>query len=151
MFLLFNMLSRFVVAFLPRSKPLLISWLQSPSEVILELTKRKSVTVSTSLPIYLPWSNGTKCHDLSFLNVEFKPTFSLSSFIKRLFSSSLLSAISVVSSVNLNSPSQNTGVDSFSFLQGVFPTWYQTQVSCIAGGLFTSWATREAPFWNRQH
>ena len=90
MSLLFNVLSSLVIAFLPRSKHLLISWLQSPSEVILELTKRKSVTVSTSLPIYLPWSNGTKCHDLSFLNVEFKPTFSLSSFtfIKRLFSSS---------------------------------------------------------------
>ena len=45
-------------------------------------------------PIYLPWSHGTRCHDLSFLS--FKPTFSLSSFtlIKRLFSSSLLCAIS---------------------------------------------------------
>ena len=51
-------------------------------------------------PIYLPWSNGTRCHDLRFLNVEFKPTFSLSSFtfIKRLFSSSSLSAKRVVSS-----------------------------------------------------
>ena len=49
-------------------------------------------------PIYLPWSDGTRCHDLHFLNVEFKPAFSLSSFtfIKRLFSSSL-SAISMVS------------------------------------------------------
>ena len=49
--------------------------------------------------IYLPWGDGIWCHDLSFLNVEFKPTFSLSSFtfIKRLFSSSLLSAIMVVS------------------------------------------------------
>ena len=55
-------------------------------------------------PIYFPWSDGTRCHDLSFLNVEsFKPTFSLSSFtvIKRLFSSSSLSAIRVVSSVYL--------------------------------------------------
>ena len=53
--------------------------------------------------IYLPWSDGTRCHDLRFLNVEFKPVFSLSSFtfIKRLFSSSLLSAISVVSSAYL--------------------------------------------------
>ena len=51
-------------------------------------------------PIYLPWSDGTRCHDLRFLNVEFKPTFSLSSFtlIKRLFSSSSISAIRVVSS-----------------------------------------------------
>ena len=42
---LFNMLSRFVIAFLPRSKCLLISWLQSPSAVILEPKKRKSITV----------------------------------------------------------------------------------------------------------
>ena len=47
MSLLFNMLSRFVIAFLPRSKHLLISWLQSPSAVTLELKKIKSVTVST--------------------------------------------------------------------------------------------------------
>ena len=46
MFLLFNMLSRLVIAFLPRSKRLLISWLQSPSAVILEPPKIKSVTVS---------------------------------------------------------------------------------------------------------
>ena len=51
-------------------------------------------------PNYSSWNDGTRCHDLSFLNVEFKPNFSLSSFtfIKRLFSSSLLSAIRVVSS-----------------------------------------------------
>ena len=50
-------------------------------------------------PVYVPQSDGTRCHDLSFLNVEFKPTFSLSSFtfIKTLFSSSMLSAIRVVS------------------------------------------------------
>ena len=54
-------------------------------------------------PIYLPWSDETRCHDLSFLNGEFKPTFSLSSssFIKRLFSFSSLSAIRVVSSAYL--------------------------------------------------
>ena len=54
-------------------------------------------------PIYLPWSDGTGCHDLSFLNVEFKATFSLSSitFIRRLFSSFSLSAIGVVSSAYL--------------------------------------------------
>ena len=69
--LLFNMISRLVIAFLPRSKRLLISWLQSPSAVILELKKIKSVTVSIFFPIYLPWSDGTGCHDLSFLNVEF--------------------------------------------------------------------------------
>ena len=92
------MLSRLVITFLPRSKHLLISWLQSPSAVILESPKMKSATIST----YLPWCNGTRCHDLSFLNVEFKPTFSLSSFtfIKGLFGS-LVSAIRVVSSAYL--------------------------------------------------
>ena len=50
MCLLFNMLSRLVIAFLPRSKHLLISWLQSPSVVILEPKKRKSVTVFTVSP-----------------------------------------------------------------------------------------------------
>ena len=50
MSLLFNMLSRFVIAFLPRSKCLLISWLQSPSAMILEPKKIKSVTVSIVSP-----------------------------------------------------------------------------------------------------
>ena len=63
---LFNMLSRLVITFLPRSKRLFISWLQSPSAVILEPRKIKSA----SFPICLPWSDGTGCHDLSFLNVE---------------------------------------------------------------------------------
>ena len=68
MSVLFNMLSRLVITFLPRSKHLLSSWLQSPSAVILEPRKIKSATVSSFL-IYLPWSDGTRCHDLSFLNV----------------------------------------------------------------------------------
>ena len=50
MSLLFNMLSRLVIAYLPRSKHLSISWLQSPSEVILEHSKIKSATVSTVSP-----------------------------------------------------------------------------------------------------
>ena len=54
MSLLLNMLSRLVLTFLPRSKPLLISWLQSPSAVILEPPKIKSFTVSIDFPIYLP-------------------------------------------------------------------------------------------------
>ena len=68
MSLLFNMLCRLVIAFLPRSKHLLISWLQSPSAVLLELKKIKSFTISIVSPSYLPW---TGCHDLSFLDVEF--------------------------------------------------------------------------------
>ena len=99
--LLFNMLSRLVITFLPRSKHLLISWLQSPSAVILEPPKIKYLTVSIVSP-----SDRPRCHDLSFLNISFlsfKPTFSLSSFtfIKRLFSSSSLFAIRVVSSAYL--------------------------------------------------
>ena len=70
MSLLFNMLSRLVIAFLPRSKHLLISWLQSPSAVILEPPKIKYDTVSTVSPFFLPFSDGTGCHDLCFLNVE---------------------------------------------------------------------------------
>ena len=54
MSLLFNMLSRLVITFLPRSKRLLISWLQSPSAVILEPKKIKPDTVSTVFPIYVP-------------------------------------------------------------------------------------------------
>ena len=50
MFLLLNMLSRLIIAFLPRSKRLLISWLQSPSAVILEAKKIKSVIVSIVSP-----------------------------------------------------------------------------------------------------
>ena len=70
MSLLFNMLSRFVITFLSRSKCLLISWLQSPSAVILEPHKIKSHCFHC-FPIYLPWSDGTRCHDLSFMNAEF--------------------------------------------------------------------------------
>ena len=67
--LLFNMLSRLVIAFLPRSKCLLISWLQLPYVVILE-PPNKVFLCFHCFPIYLPWSDGTRCHDL-FLNVEF--------------------------------------------------------------------------------
>ena len=102
MSLLFSMLSWLIIAFLPRSKRLLVSWLQSSSTVILEPPKVKSLTVSfVSLSI---------CHEvmgpdammLLFWMLRLKPTFSLSSFtfIKRL-SSSLLSAVMVVLSAYL--------------------------------------------------
>ena len=71
MSLFFNMLSRLVITFLPRSKSLLISWLQSPSAVILEPRKIVSHCFHC-FPMYLPWSDGTGFHDLSFLNVELK-------------------------------------------------------------------------------
>ena len=113
MSLLFNMLSRLVITFLPRSKHLLISWMQSPSAVILEPRNIKSATVSIVSPFI--------CHEvmepdamiLVFWMLSFKATFSLSSFTfikrwssssrrsSRLFSSSSLSAIRVVSSAYL--------------------------------------------------
>ena len=104
MSLLFNMLSRLIITFLPRSKCLLISWLQSPS-VILEPQKIKSLTVFiVSLSI---------CHAvmrlyamiLAFWMLSFKPTFSLSfsTFIKRLLNSFSLFAIRVVSSAYMRS------------------------------------------------
>ena len=96
--LIFNMLSRLVITFLPRSKNLLISWLQSPSAVILESRKIKSSTVSTVFPSICQEVMGPDAMILVFWMLSFKPTFSLSSytFIKRLFGSSSLSAIIVV-------------------------------------------------------
>ena len=81
MSLLFNMLSRLVTAFLPRSKRLLISWLQSPSAVILEPKKIKSVTVSIASPSICHGVMGLAAVILVFCRLSFKPTLSLSSFI----------------------------------------------------------------------
>ena len=102
MSLLFIMLSTLAITFLPRSKPFLISWLQSPSPVILEPKKVVCHCFHCSPSI---------CHEVTgldamifvFLMLNFRPSFSLASFIfiKRLFSSSLLSGIRVVSSVYL--------------------------------------------------
>ena len=71
MSLLFNMPSRLGINFLARSKHLLISWLQSPSAVILEPPQNKVCHCFHCFPIYLPWSDGTRCLDLSFVNAEF--------------------------------------------------------------------------------
>ena len=102
MSLLFNMPPRMVITFLPRSKCLLISRLQSASALILEAPKIVCHYLHC-FPVYLAWSDGTGCRDLSFWMLSFKPTFLLSSFasIQRLFGSSLLSAIRVVSSAHL--------------------------------------------------
>ena len=75
MSLLFNMLSRFVIAFLPRSKCLLIAWLQSPSAVILELKKIKSVTVSIVSPSICYEVMGPEAIIFGFLNGVFKSAF----------------------------------------------------------------------------
>ena len=103
MSLIFNMLSRLVIAFIQRIKRLSISWLQSPSAVILEPKKLKSVTVSIVSPSIAHEVMGPDTMIFVFWMLSFKPTFSLSSFnfIKKLFSSSSLSAIRVVSSAHL--------------------------------------------------
>ena len=100
--LLFNTLSRFVTAFLPRSN-LFISWLQSLSIVILEPKKIKSLTVSIVSPSICHEVMGPDAMILVFWVLSFKLTFSLSSFtfIKRLFSSSSFSAIRMVASAYL--------------------------------------------------
>ena len=77
MSLLLNMLSRLVITYLPRSKHLLISWLQSPSAVILEPRKIKSATVSTVSPSICHEVMGLDAKILVFWMLSFKPTFSL--------------------------------------------------------------------------
>jgi len=75
MSLLSNMLSRFFITFLPRSKHL-----NFMAEVRVcrdfEMQENKTCHCFHFFPFYLPWSDGTRCHDLSFLSVEFKPIFS---------------------------------------------------------------------------
>ena len=100
MSLLFNILSRLVITFLPRRKHLLISWLQSPPAVILE-PKKQSLTLFPHLfPMkwwdQMPWSSFSECWALSQL--FHSPLFT---FIKRPFSSSSIPAIRVVSSAYL--------------------------------------------------
>ena len=99
MSLLFNMLSRLVITFLPRSKHLLISWLQSSSAVILEPPKLKSVTLFTVSPAICHEAMGRDAMILVFWMLIFKSAFSLSTFtfIRRLFSSPSLSAVRVMS------------------------------------------------------
>ena len=104
MSLLFIMLSKFVIAFLPRSKRVLILWLLSPSAVVLEPKKIKSFTVSIVSPSIHHQVMGPDAIVFVFCMLSFKPAFSLSSFtfINRLFSGSSLSAIRVVSSAYLS-------------------------------------------------
>ena len=103
MSLLFNMLPRLVIAFLPRINCLLISWLESTFAVILDPKKIKYVTVSIVSPSICHEVMGLDAMILVFWLLSFKPTFLLSYFIfiKKLFSSFSLSAISVVSWIYL--------------------------------------------------
>ena len=117
MSLFFNMLSRLVIVFLTRSKHLLISWLQSPSAVILEPPKIKSDTVSIVSPSICHEVMGPDAMIFIFWVLSFKPAFSLSyfTFIKELFSSSSLYVIKVVSStyLGISVSSEYSGLISF--------------------------------------
>ena len=98
-----NYIFRSVIVFLPKSKCLLITWMQSPSTVILEHKKIKYATISIFSPSIYHEVMGPHATILVFWMLSFKPTFSLSSFtfIKKFFGSSLLSAIRVVTSAYL--------------------------------------------------
>ena len=102
MSLLFNTLSRFAIAFLPRSKRLLI---MDAVTICSDSGDQENKVCHCfhCFPINLPWSDGARCHGLHFSVLSFKPAFSLSyfTFIKKLFSFSLLSAIGMVSSAYL--------------------------------------------------
>ena len=138
MSLLYNTLPRFVIAFLPRSSHLLISWLQSLSTVTLEPKKRKSVTISTFYPSICHKVMEPDAMILIFLIFSFKPALSPSSFtfIKRLFSFSLLSAIRVLSSTYLRwlmfllpilIPAQDRSSSSPAFLMMCSVYWLNKQ------------------------
>ena len=124
---LFNMFYRLVIAFLPRSKRLLISWLQSPSAVILEPKKIKSVTVSIVSPSTCHEVMGLDAMNIVLWMLSFKPAFLLSSFtfIKRLFSFSSLSAIRVVSSAYLRLLIFLPAIFFFFFSQ---QSWFQLMI-----------------------
>ena len=103
--LLFNTLSRFFIAFLPRNMCFWIPWLQTLSAVILENKKIKICHCYHFFPFYLPWSDGTVCHDLNFTDVGFQASFFTLLFHRHQEafdnSSSLPPAIRVVSSAYL--------------------------------------------------
>ena len=151
------MLPRLVITLFPRSKHLLISWLQSQSAVILEPRKIKSATVSTVSPSICHEVMGLDAMILVFWILSFKATFLLSyiTFIKRLISSSSLSDIRVVSSAYLrlliflpailipacasSSPAflmmcsaykLNKQGDNIQASRTRFPIWNQSVVSC---------------------
>ena len=102
MSLLFNILSRLLIVFLPRSKRLNFMAAVTICSGF-GAQENKVCHCFHCFPIYLPWMDGTGSHDLNFWMLSFKPCFSLSSFnfIKRLFSYSSLSDIRVVSSAYL--------------------------------------------------
>ena len=123
MSLLLNMLSRFVIAFLPRSKCLLISRLQSWSALVFEPKKIKFLSVSIFFSIYLPWIDRTRSMILLFECSVLRQLF-YSSFtcIEKLFRSFSISAIKVVSSVYLR---------LLIFLKAILiPDWVSSSPAC---------------------
>ena len=152
MSLLLNMLSRLVITFLPRSKCLLISWLQSLSAVMLEPPKVKSDTVSTVCPSISHEVMGPNAMIFVFWMLSFKPTFSLSTFtfIKRLFSSSSLSAIRVMSSAYLRLLIFLPAIliPACTFSSPAFLVMYSAYKLNKHGDSIQPWCT-SFPIWNR--
>ena len=103
MSLLFNTLSRFVIAFLPKKHSSSHSMAAVTIHSDFRALEEEICPCLPFSPFYVPWSDGARCHDLRFFNVEFQVIFSLSSFtlIKRFFSSSWPSTIRVVPSAYL--------------------------------------------------
>ena len=99
MSMLFNMLFRFVITSLPRSRCLLISLLESLSPMI--LVPKKTTFVTAFYSFYLPQNDGTECHDLCFFNIEFHGSFFILLFHphQEALSSSSYSAFTVVSAI----------------------------------------------------
>ena len=128
MSLLFNMLSRLVMSFLPSSKWLLISWLQSPSAVILESKKIKSVGVFIVSPSICYEVIGLDAMILVFWMLSFKPTFSLSSLPAILIpvcASSSPACLMIYSAQKLNEQG-----DKMQPWHTPFPIWNQSVVPC---------------------
>ena len=146
MSLLFNMLSRLVISFIPRIKHLLISWLLSPSAVILETKKIKSVTVSIVSPSICHEVMGLDAMIFIFWMLSFKPAISLSSFtfIKRLFAFYHKGDVICVSEVIDTSPSN---IDSIlCFIQSRFHMMYSAYKLNKQGDNIQPWHTL-FPIW----
>ena len=142
MSLVFNMLSRLVLAFLPGSKCLLISWLQTIWSDF-GAPPNKVYHCFHCFPIYLLWIDGTGCHDLSFLNVlKWSEVAQSCPTLCDPMDSSLPD-----SSVHGHFPGKSTAVGAISSSMGSSRSRDWTRVSRIAGRRFTVWATRETPLY----
>ena len=151
MSLLFSMLFQFAVAFLPRSKHLLISQFQSLSTVILEPKKIKSIMVFKFSPSICHEVMGLDATILVFWMLNFKPAFSLSSFtfIKRPFRSYLLSAIWVVLSAYLwllflpaiLIPACNSSSPAFHMTCSVYKLYNRVKINSLVVLLSQSWTS----------